>query len=39
MSDIKVPAIFIHAKDFYTDDGILLAASSDEQARQAVSLI
>ena len=39
MSDIKVPAIFIHAKDSYTDDGILLAASSDEQARQAVSLI
>lgn len=39
MSDIKVPTIFIHAKDSYTDDGILLAASSDEQARKAVSLI
>ncbi|MDD6489038.1 MAG: alpha/beta hydrolase [Clostridia bacterium] len=39
MSDIKVPTIFLHAKDNYTDDGILMAASSDEQARKAVSLI
>ncbi len=39
MSDIKVPTIFIHAKDSYTEDGILQAASSDEQAREAVSLI
>ena len=39
MSDIKVPTIFIHAKDSYSETGILQAASSDEQARQAVSLI
>ena len=39
MSDINVPTIFIHAKDSYTETGILLAASSDEQARKAVELI
>lgn len=39
MSDIKVPTVFIHCKDNYTEDGILLAASSDEQARKAVGLI
>ena len=39
MSDIDVPTVFIHAKDSYTEDGILQAASSDEQARRAVSLI
>lgn len=39
MSDIQVPTVFIHAKDSFTEDGILQAASSDEQARKAVSLI
>ena len=39
MSDIDVPTVFIHAKDSYTEDGILMAASSDEQARRAVELI
>ena len=39
MSDIKTPTVFLHAKDDYTNDGILMAASSDEQARKAVSLI
>ncbi|MDV3426539.1 MAG: alpha/beta hydrolase [Bacillota bacterium] len=39
MSDIHVPTVFLHAKDAYTADGILMAASSDEQARKAVSLI
>lgn len=39
MSDINVPTIFIHAKDSYTENGILQAASSDEQARKAVSLM
>ncbi len=39
MSDIKVPTVFLHAKDAYTEDGILMAASSDEQARKAVELI
>jgi pimeloyl-ACP methyl ester carboxylesterase len=39
MSDIHVPTVFIHAKDQYSPNGILMAASSNEQARQAVSLI
>ena len=39
MSDIHVPTVFIHAKDQYSPDGILMAASSNEQARRAVSLI
>lgn len=39
MADIEVPAVFIHAKDAYSDGGILLAASSDEQAKRAVELI
>jgi len=39
MKDISVPAIFLHAKASYTDDGILMAASSNEQARRAVELI
>lgn len=39
MADINVPTVFIHAKDSYTEDGILQAASSDEQARKAVELI
>ncbi len=37
---IKVPSVFIHALDAYTPDGtVLMAASSNEQARRAVSLI
>ena len=39
MSDIDVPTVFLHAKAMYSPDGILMAASSDEQARRAVSLI
>lgn len=39
MGDVKVRAVFLHAKASYTEDGILLAASSDEQARRAVELI
>ena len=39
MADIHVPTVFIHAKDQYSPDGILMAASSDEQARWAVGLI
>lgn len=39
LADIDVPAVFIHAKDSYTEDGVLQAASSDQQAREAVSLI
>ncbi len=39
MRDISVPTIFIHAEEAYTDDDILMAASSNEQARRAVELI
>lgn len=39
MADINVPAVFIHAQAAYSDNGILLAASTDEQARRAVELI
>jgi len=39
MKDIKVPTIFLHAKDAYTKDSILMAASSNDQARKAVSLV
>lgn len=39
MEDICVPCVFIHAKAQYSQDGILMAASSDEQARRAVKLI
>ncbi|AGL02823.1 alpha/beta fold hydrolase [Desulfoscipio gibsoniae] len=39
MRDIKVPTVFLHAKDNFTEDGILMAASTDEQARKAVELI
>ncbi|WP_236354946.1 alpha/beta fold hydrolase [Konateibacter massiliensis] len=39
LSDIKVPTVFLHVKALYTEDGILMAASSDEQARKAAELI
>lgn len=39
MTNIHVPTVFIQAKDRYSPDGILMAASSDEQARRAVNLI
>jgi len=39
LSEITIPAIFIHARDAYTADGILMAASSNEQARKAVVLM
>ncbi len=39
MADINVPTVFIHAKDQYSPDEILMAASSDEQARRAVGLM
>jgi len=31
--------LFLHTKESFTDDGILMAASSNEQARRAVELI
>ncbi len=44
MSNIKVPTVFIHAKEAYaldpeTKDSILMAAASNKQARKAVGLI
>lgn len=39
MSDVNIPSIYIHALDRYTEDGILMAAASNEQARKAVELI
>lgn len=39
MRDIDVPTVFLHARDAYTKDGILMAASSNEQSRKAVALI
>lgn len=39
MSDINVPTIYIHALDQYSEDGILMAAASNDQARKAVELI
>ncbi|MBS7527675.1 alpha/beta hydrolase [Fusibacter paucivorans] len=39
MSAIHVPTFFIHAKEQYSPDNILMAASSDAQARKAVALI
>jgi pimeloyl-ACP methyl ester carboxylesterase len=39
MADISGPCVFMHAKDAFIKDSILMAASSDVQARRAVSLI
>ena len=39
MADVRVPAVFLHAKDSFTEDVVLLAASSDEQARRAAALM
>lgn len=39
LQNISVPTVFIHAKDLYSQDGILMAASSNEQAKKAKELI
>lgn len=39
MADIHVPTVFLHIAEQYTDDGILMAASSNTQAKKASSLI
>ena len=39
MEEICVPTVFLHCKDAYTEEGVLLAAASDQQARQAAELI
>jgi len=39
LSDIKIPTIFLHVKDMYSEQGILMAASSNQQADKVVKLI
>ena len=39
MADIRIPTVFLHCKDAWTEDGTLLAAASDDQARRAAALI
>lgn len=39
MSDIQVPAVYLHIEEMYSDDGVLMAAASNEQAARAVELI
>jgi pimeloyl-ACP methyl ester carboxylesterase len=39
MGDINVPAIFLHNEENFSDDGILMAASTNAQAEKAVALI
>ena len=39
LSDIKVPCIYLHAKEEVADNGVYLCAASREQAERAVALI
>lgn len=39
MSDIEVPTVYLHIEEMYSDDGVLMAAATNEQADKAVSLI
>lgn len=39
MANIKVPTQYLHIEEMYTDDGILMAAASNEQAKRAAELI
>ncbi len=39
MGDIKVPTMYLHIEELYSDDGILMAAASNEQAKKAAELI
>ena len=39
MSDINVPTVYLHIEEMFSDDGILMAAASNEQAEKAVELI
>lgn len=39
MADIKVPTVFLHIQEQYSDNGILMAASSNAQAEKAAGLI
>ena len=39
LSDLKVPCIYLHAKESSSDNGVYLCAASREQAERAVALI
>ena len=39
LSDIKVPCVYLHAKEYLHESGIMLCAASREQAERAVSYI
>ena len=39
MADIHVPTVFLHIGEQYSDGGILMAASSNAQAKKASELI
>lgn len=39
MNDIKVPTLYLHIEEQYTDNGILMAAASNEQAERATGLM
>lgn len=39
MSELHVPTVFVHALEAFTDDGVLMAASTNDQARRAVALM
>lgn len=39
MTDIQIPVVFLHIQEQYSDDGILMAAASDEQAGRAAELM
>lgn len=39
MGDIDIPTVYLHVEEMYSDDGILMAAASNEQANRAVELI
>ena len=39
LAEISVPTVLLHCRDAWTEDGTLLAAASDQQARRAAELI
>lgn len=38
-SDVKIPCIYLHAKESLADNGVYLCAASREQAERTVTLI
>ena len=39
LSDIKIPCIYLHAKEEVAENGVYLCAASGEQAERAAALI